>query len=159
MYHLLRVTNAFDQNGVNYALVGGYAVALHGALRGTVDIDFIIEHSEASFIACEKALTSIGLVPRLPVTAKEVFQFRKEYIQRRNLIAWSFYNPENPIEVIDIIITHDLGTLKSVTKRAGLERIRVLSLEHLIDMKREANRAQDLEDIKMLEAIRGNKKA
>ncbi len=158
MYHLLRITNAFERSGVNYALVGGYAVALHGALRGTVDIDCIIEHSEASFVACEKALTSIGLVPRLPVTAKELFQFRKEYIQRRNLIAWSFYNPENPIEVIDIIITHDLGTLKSVTMRAGLERIRILSLEHLIEMKREANRPQDLEDIKMLEAIRANKK-
>lgn len=152
---LLRVIRAFDDYKVPYAVVGGYAVALHGAVRGTVDIDCIIEHKQSAFEACEKALLSIGLVPRLPVSAREVFQFREEYIARRNLIEWSFYNPTNPIEVVDIIITLNLVGLKTVKLRAGLEKIRVLSIADLIAMKRASGRPQDLEDVKMLESIDG----
>lgn len=152
---LLRVTKAFEDKRVSYALVGGYAVALHGAVRGTVDIDCVIEHTEACFEACEAALRSIGLVPRLPVSAREVFQFREEYITRRNLIAWSFYSPINPIEVVDIIITHDLADLSAVSMRAGLAKVRVLSITDLMSMKRASARPQDLEDVRMLESILG----
>ncbi|MBM4252409.1 MAG: hypothetical protein FJ146_10600 [Deltaproteobacteria bacterium] len=155
MSTLTRIIKAFDAAGVSYALVGGYAVALHGAVRGTVDIDCIIRHTEDSFVACEAALRSIGMEPRLPVTAREVFRFREEYINRRNLIAWSFYNPVNPVEVVDIIITHNLAHLKAVIMRAGLDKVKVLSIPHLIEMKRAAGRPQDIEDVKMLEALRG----
>ena len=44
---LLRVTRAFAKARVRYALVGGYAVALHGAIRGTMDIDLVIGLSES----------------------------------------------------------------------------------------------------------------
>lgn len=155
MNTLTRITRSFEKHQVPYAVVGGYAVALHGAVRGTVDIDCIIAHTEAYFCACEAALRAIGLVPRLPVSAREVFQFRQEYISRRNLVAWSFYNPQNPIEVVDIIITHDLNELKSVSMRAGLDKIRVLAISDLIKMKLASGRPQDLEDIKMLENLRG----
>jgi len=150
---LERVVAAFDRDDVPYALVGGLAVALHGAPRGTMDVDCIIRHTEADFIACERALRSIGLVPRLPVTAKEVFQFRAEYIARRNLIAWSFINVSNPMEVVDVIITHDAATLSIVSKRFRLGKIRVLALKDLVAMKRLSGRPQDIEDIKMLEAM------
>lgn len=152
---LIRVTKALEDHRVPYALVGGYAVALHGAVRGTVDVDCVIEHTEACFQACEVALRSIGLVSRLPVSAREVFQFREEYINRRKMIAWSFYNPVNPIEVVDIIITHNVADLKIISLRAGLAKVRVLSITDLIIMKRAAGRPQDLEDVKMLESILG----
>ena len=85
-----QVITAFKKFQVKYAVVGGYAVALHGAIRGTVDIDFVIQLDRSQFEAAEKALLSIGLQPRLPVTATDVFDFREEYIRNRNLIAWSF---------------------------------------------------------------------
>lgn len=157
MSFLLRICKAFEKYEVPYALVGGYAVALHGAVRGTVDIDYIIEHSEDHFVACEKALRSIGLSPRLPVSAHEMFQFRKEYIARRNLIAWSFFNPTNPVEVVDVIITHDLAGLRAVSLRYGVDKVRALSVSDLIAMKRASGRPQDLEDIKMLESLHGKK--
>jgi len=117
---LEKICGCFNKNNISYAIVGGYAVALHGAPRGTIDIDFIINHIESTFIAVEAALRSMGLVPRLPVTAKEVFQFRQEYIKNRNLIAWSFYNPIDPIEIIDIIITEDLANYKVIEKKNRL---------------------------------------
>ncbi len=120
-------------------------------------MDCIIRRTEADFEACERALRAIGLQPRLPVTAKEVFKFREEYIQRRNLIAWSFVNAKNPVEVVDIIITHDLAAHKTIAKRYLLGRIHVLALDDLIQMKKASGRPQDLEDVKTLEALHAKK--
>jgi hypothetical protein len=39
---LKRVCQAFTDNHVDYAIVGGYAVALHGAVRGTMDVDAVL---------------------------------------------------------------------------------------------------------------------
>lgn len=146
------------KEGVNYSIVGGYAVALHGVIRGTLDLDVVIEHSQEQFEACERALKKAGLVPRLPVSAKDVFHFRQEYIERRNLVAWSFYNPKNPFEVVDVVITHDLLSLQSVYKKMGTKKISVLSIEALIKMKEESARPQDIEDVKMLREIQSGSK-
>ena len=129
-------------------------MALHGAPRGTIDIDLIIRHAEKDFIAIECALKRMGFIPRVPVTAKEVFHFREEYIKRRNLIAWSFYNPLDPFEVIGVVLTHDLKSMSSVSKKLGLSQIRVLSIDELIKMKKQSGRPQDLEDVKILRKIK-----
>ena len=76
---LYRLTEAFQKRGVSFAVVGGMAVALHGAVRGTVDVDIILRLSQKNFEAAEKALKSMGLTPRLPVSAAEIFLFREEY--------------------------------------------------------------------------------
>lgn len=149
-----KVVDALTQAGVSYALVGGYAVNLHGAVRGTVDIDIVIALDQGSYEKCEDAMKSIGLTPRLPVTASEVFHFRDEYINRRNLAAWSFHNLNNPLEVVDVLITEDAKALKTVEKRAFGIKLIVASIDELIAMKKRTGRAQDIEDIKALEKIR-----
>ena len=35
------------------------------------------------------------------------------FIQEKNLIAWSFYNPNNPSEIIDILIHKDLADMNT----------------------------------------------
>lgn len=151
---ITRVADAFAKKKVKYAIVGGYAVALHGAVRGTVDLDLIIQLDIKSFENAEAALKSIGLQPRLPVTAKEVFQFRKEYIEKRNLIAWSFANPQSPTEIVDIVITHNLDRVRTVTKKIGAMGIQVASIADLIKMKKQSGRPQDLEDVAALEKLK-----
>jgi hypothetical protein len=154
MSFLERIVKAFTSRKIPYALVGGYAVALHGAPRGTVDIDIVVKHSEDFFKSVERCMKDMGFQPRLPVTAEEIFHFKEEYITKRNLIAWSFYNPKNPIEVLDVVITHDLNHMKSVSKKLGLWTVNVLSIEDLIKMKNDAGRPQDFEDVRVLKAIR-----
>ena len=150
---LERLVKALNQHKIPYAIVGGVAVALHGAPRGTIDIDIVIKHTAEFFKSVEICLIGIGFLPRLPVTAQEVFNFKEEYISRRNLIAWSFYNPTNPLEVIDIILTHDLTDMRVVNMKMGLSTLKVLSLEDLIRMKDESGRPQDIEDIKVLKEL------
>jgi hypothetical protein len=157
MLGLETIVSTLKKGGVKCSLVGGYAVVLHGAVRGTVGIDIVIEHTLDQFESCEKALRSLGLVPRLPVTASEVFKFREEYIERRNLIAWSFIDPKQTMTVIDIIITDDLRKMKSVTKKFGAYTLPVIALEDLVAMKKKSGRPQDLEDIKMLLRLKNGK--
>ncbi len=149
-----KVIQALEVNRVEYAVVGGYAVAMHGAIRGTVDIDLAIALSQKSYERTENAMQQLGLQSRLPVSAADVFKFRKEYISNRNLIAWSFINSDNPLEVVDILITEDASKLDIVEKQAFDLKIRLVSIPELIRMKRQSNRPQDVEDIRALEVIK-----
>jgi len=150
---LLRLVQALNEARVPYALVGGYAVALHGAVRGTIDIDLVLRLTERDFKAGERALRKMGLEPRLPVTAEEVFRYREEYIRNRSLTAWSFVNPARPSELVDVVLTHDLSGMKVKRVRIDGRWIRLASIEDLIAMKTASGRPQDIEDVKALRRL------
>jgi hypothetical protein len=154
MSFLSRVSKALDAAGVRYALVGGYAVALHGAVRGTIDIDIVLRWTLRDLEAAETALSNIGLVSRLPVTADSVFRFRDEYIRNRNLIAWNFYNPQDLSEQLDIVISEDLRGKRTIKVDTRNGPVPVLSRKDLIAMKRASGRPQDLADVEALEKLR-----
>ena len=154
MTFLEKVTSAFNVAGIRYALVGGHAVALHGAVRGTVDIDFVLKWSKNSLSKTESILVGLGLEPQLPISAEDIFNYRDEYINNRNLIAWNFYNPTEPAEQVDIIITYDLSEKQVTELKLRNGKIRLLSLPALIKMKKASGRPQDLEDIKALLKLR-----
>jgi len=151
---IYKIVKIFQKHKIKFAIVGGYAVALHGAVRGTVDLDIVLELDKKSFIAAEAALKSIGLVSRLPVDGRKVFDFRLEYIKDKNLIAWSFWNPNNPVELIDIILTYNLKGHKVKNIKSEGIKLPILSIDELIKMKRQSARVQDLEDVKALEKIK-----
>lgn len=150
---LRSLIKALEKYKVRYAVVGGYAVALHGVVRGTVDIDLVIALNRRSFQQADKAMRSIHLLPRLPVEPDEVFSFREEYIQNRNMIAWTFVNPDNPLEMVNILITEDVGNIKTVTKKVYDFSLKLAAISDLIAIKKKAGRQQDIEDIKALKKL------
>lgn len=146
-----KVCSVLNDWKVPFAIVGGYAVVLHGFARGTVDIDLVLRCSLKHLQNAEAALKRIGLVSRIPITADDLFRFKEEYIQKRNLIAWNFYDPLNPLHQVDIIITYDLKNPDHVQKiRTAEGTVSVLAVEELIKMKKASGRPQDLEDVKAL---------
>jgi len=151
---ITNITQAFNKTGIKYALVGGHAVAIHGAVRGTMDVDFILKWDIFNLEKTEKTLNDLGLVSRLPISANDVFHFREEYINNRNLIAWDFFNPLRPSEQVDIIITHNLIDIKTINVMLQNNKITVISKKSLIQMKKESGREQDLLDIEALEKIK-----
>ena len=154
MTTLEKICEALRDAGVRYAIVGGHAVALHGVVRGTLDIDVVVRWTRATLVRAEAALNAIGLVSRLPVTAREVYDFRDEYVRNRNLTAWNFYNPDDPLEQVDIIMTDDLAGKRTKAVALPTGPVRVLSVTDLIAMKRRSGRPQDLEDVRALEKLR-----
>jgi len=153
MSFLHRVCAALARARVRYAVVGGYAVALHGAVRGTVDVDIVLTWRKESLVRAEQALLEIGLVSRLPVSANEVHEFRREYIENRDLVAWNFYNPTDPSEQVDVIIAYDLANGRTQKVQTEQGPISLLGRRDLIEMKRESGRPQDLEDVRALESL------
>ena len=153
MSFLNRVCSALADQGVRYALVGGYAVALHGAVRGTVDVDVALQWNLKSLRSAELALTGMGLASRLPISADDVFQFRDEYINNRNLIGWNFYNPDNLTEQVDVVINYDLKGKQLKRIETAASTINILSIKDLIKMKKASGRPQDLEDVNALEKL------
>ena len=153
MSFLGRVCGAFAACGLRYAVVGGHAVALHGAVRGTVDVDIALTWTKKSLEEAERVLGELGLVSRLPVRAEDVFRFRDEYVRNRNLVAWNFYNPHDLTEQVDIVVTYDLKGKRRQRVDTVEGPIQVLSRVDLIAMKRLSGRPQDLEDADALERI------
>ena len=147
---LSKLITALKKEKINYMIVGGYAVNFHGYSRNTVDIDLIIKFTLANLKKIEKLLQQMGMVSRLPIDAVSVYNFRDEYIKNRNLIAWNFYNENDPTDQIDILINHDVSDFKSEKFRVGQLEFKVISKEDLIRMKKKAGRDKDLLDIKEL---------
>ncbi len=147
------VCTALNNAKISYAIVGGYAVALHGAVRGTIDVDIAIHWTLKNLENVEKALKKMGLVSLIPIDSNTLFHFRDEYIQKRHLIAWNFYDPKNPANQVDIIINYDLKNAHTKMINTSSGKIRVLSRNDLIAMKKASGRPQDLADIKALESV------
>lgn len=150
MTFLERVCRALGDADVDYALVGGQAVALHGVVRGTIDVDVALRWSSRMLSRAEAALRGIGLVSQLPLTAEQVFEHRDDYVANRNLVAWNFHDPDAPLRQVDIIIAYDLAGKQ--TEQVELEdgTACVLAIGDLIDMKRRSGRAQDIADVEAL---------
>lgn len=156
---LYEVTDAFDQHKLKYALVGGYALALHGLVRATMDVDLVLRLNLTDFELAEETLRGIGLQSRLPIRAQDVIKMRKEYIENRNLIAWSFVDYKNPLRQVDILITQDLKNLDIEKVPVGGRKIVVASLKELLRMKLAAGRPQDLIDVRNIKEKLNEKKA
>ena len=135
---------------INYLVVGGYAVNFHGYSRNTVDIDLVIKFTLTNLKKIEKLLNNMGLVSRLPIDAISIYNFKEEYIKNKNLIAWNFYNANDPTDQVDILINHDISDFKAEKFLVGDLEIKVISKEDLISMKRRSGRDKDLLDIKEL---------
>jgi hypothetical protein len=126
-------------------------VALHGVMRGTLDVDVAIQWSLKNLQNAESALKGMGLVSLIPITAETVFQFRDDYINKRNLIAWNFYDPAKPLNQVDIIINYEIKSAQDIERiKTSLGTISVLSINELIKMKEASGRLQDLKDVEKL---------
>lgn len=117
-----------------------------------MDVDLILNLKLSDYELAEKTLAGIDLRSRLPVRAQDVIKMRKEYIENRNLIAWSFVDYKDPTWRVDILITKDLKEMNVEKVSVGGRKICVVSLPDLLAMKSEAGRPQDLVDIESIKA-------
>lgn len=149
---LNEVLEALESEKLSYALVGGMALVFHGIVRATMDVDVMIRVREADLRRVERALEAMGLASRIPVRAQDIAAFKDEFIERRNLIAWSFVDWARPSRAVDVMVKYDLRDFKVVRIKWGNLKVPVLTLEGLLRMKKEAGRAQDKADVEKIEA-------
>ena len=148
---IYEIVENFERRKLKYAIVGGYALALHGLVRATVDVDLVLRLKQSDFELAEKILAELGLRSRLPIRAQDVIKMRSEYIENRNLIAWSFVDYQDPSRQVDILITEELTNLEVERVSVGGRKISVASLKEILRMKKSSARPQDLVDIKNIQ--------
>ncbi len=153
------VLAALDGVAVRCVIVGGVATVLHGYARLTADLDLAIDLTPDRPMRAIEALLELGLLPRLPVDARDFADpdVRRTWIDQRNLRVFSMYDRANPLLQVDLfaespIPFEDLW-LRSVEVELGTVSARIACIDDLISMKRTAGRPQDLADIEALELI------
>ena len=159
----LPVIDAFNSEKVDYIVVGGLAVVLHGHTRLTADVDLVIGLDKTNASKAVEIVSRLGYKPRVPVDPKGFADLkqRTSWIKEKGLTVFSFYKNDNPLIGIDFFVDYPMdfnGLLsRSVVKDLGKIPVRICSIEDLIQMKRKAGRPKDLEDVRILEIIRNEK--
>jgi hypothetical protein len=128
-----------NDNQVNYLVIGGYAVAIHGHPRYTKDIDIWIEISEENSQKIITALTEFGF----GLTAQD-FQEPHQIIQ--------LGYPPNRIDLITSPDGIDFQTCYDSKIEVMLDDIAVkfINLDNLKKNKLASGRLQDLADLENL---------
>jgi len=141
---LSQLISALNENGVEYAVCGGLAMAIHGFARATLDIDLLIREEsleKAYKIAETKGFDFRGLDISLKEKAVEIRRVSK-------------IDDDGEVLPLDLLLvtpqTEDVWASREAIDFLG-GRLWVVSREGLIKMKRLAGRPQDLADIERLE--------
>ncbi len=153
----LNLFKALKDHDINYLLVGGLAVNLHGVPRMTMDVDLLIAldiHNIAKLEACSQLL---GLRPSVPIKLADLADEskRETLFREKHLIALSLIGTKPETPTVDIVIHHPLDFKKAYQNK--IERdvsgtpVMLASIEDMITLKKAAGRAQDLADITHLE--------
>ena len=154
-----RVLEALNREKVRYLVAGGVAVVLHGYLRTTADLDLIVQLEPANVRRAVRALDSLGYRPRAPVSADDFAEkrIRDTWIREKNLQVFSFWSHENPGLEVDLFVREpfDFDAVFASTPETHVRTTsaRVVPRQLLIEMKRNAGRPRDLEDVEALEAL------
>lgn len=135
---LKRTTQALDVAGVDYAVIGGNAVAAWvstidpDAVRTTKDVDLLVRRADLDRIA--EALRPVGLEPA-EMLGMTMF-VRSENPSPKNAVHLIFAN--EPIRELDSVLAPDVADAAPIV--AGF---RVIPLQELVQMKLLAFRLRD----------------
>jgi hypothetical protein len=141
---LKTLVDSLESRGIDYALCGGMALAIHGAPRATQDIDILLRPEDIGRL--REAARNCGFtLESLPMDFASGLT-----IQRFTKVI------EGQPLMLDVLFVK--GPLESVwagRQTAALEDgfIRVVSREGLISLKLAAGRPQDVADVKRLEEL------
>jgi predicted nucleotidyltransferase len=156
------IFRALNDAGVRYIVVGGLAVIAHGFVRVTRDIDLVLAFDEPNLVRGVRALESLGLKPRIPVSAEQFADraLREEWAREKGMVVFQMSFFERDDAPIDIFIRPPFE-FEAEYARAFRDEVApdilvpFVHVERLIAMKAEAGRPQDIEDIRRLKILMG----
>lgn len=137
----IKVLNDTD---VDYVLVGGYAVILHGYRRTTGDLDIWVNTTKENYLKLRKALLNFGLPTTdlseqnfLDNDAIEIFTYGIAPVSIDIMKKVKGLNFEEVYSSSQLFIDQDLT-------------VRFISYQQLVKAKKAAGRYKDLDDLEKL---------
>ncbi len=132
-----------NANNVQYLVVGGYAVALHGYPRYTKDLDIWIRMTKKNAEKLVKALSQFGF-QSLGLTISD-------FLEKDTIIQLGY--PPRRIDILTTIPGVSFGKCYKSREIVNIDDIDVnfINLSNLILNKKSTGRPQDLADLERLE--------
>ena len=153
------IVRELNRQGVDYVVAGGVAMVMHGVVRLTADFDIIASLDNSNLKRLLIVMKKLGFRPKAPVKPEDLLDpaCRQDWMENKNLSAFSFNNPSRPIMLVDILLRVPIEYAKL---KAGAERLKfgrltapVVSIKDLIKLKEASGREQDLEDSRALKGL------
>ena len=160
---MLNLINMLAEARVEFVLVGGVAVGLQGCHRPTANVDVALAMDTVNVQRFLSVAQFFGLSPTLPVEPDALAQPEviEQWYREKEMRVFGLRGPTAAEAIINVLV-------RPIVPYADLRRdaamidigpiiIPVASIEHLIAMKTEAGRSQDLTDIEELRKIQVQK--
>jgi len=153
-----KVVQILVPNQVRFILIGGWAAALHGSARTTLDVDVVYSRSRENIQRLSAALKPFapylrGAPPGLP------FHWDERTI--RNGLNFTLKTSFGNLDLLgEVVGGGTYGQLLPHSKEVEAfgQRFQLVNLEKLIQLKRAAGRPKDLEPIAELQALLEDRK-
>ena len=132
---------------VDFVIIGGYAVAFHGYVRATNDMDLFFKNSDKNILKIRNALNKFGI----STSESDADEFKKSDTILR------IGNPPVRIELSNSIsgIEFDEVWANKIEDRYGDVTVYYISLDDLLKNKKTSGRPKDLADY---DELGGNRK-
>ena len=157
MHKLLAILSS---GKIDYVLVGGLAVALHGYQRVTMDVDVALaldDENLAKFVDCAREANLKPVLP-VPIDSLRDAALIDQWHREKGMLAFALRGPERMATVIDVlvrpVVSFDELKRNAVTKHIGPLSIPVASIDDLITLKTGTGRNKDVLDIEELRKIK-----
>jgi predicted nucleotidyltransferase len=148
-----------SQQQIRYLICGGLAVNIYGIPRMTADIDLLLDFTDENIDKFENVIKLLMYQSTIPVSIKTFVnkKERQKIIKDKNLIAYSYFNSQSNYMNLDVLIDvpiafYELWEKKEERVVDGVS-VNIVSVEHLITMKKYANRKQDIDDVILLSKL------
>jgi hypothetical protein len=152
------IVSALNKAEVKYLIVGGLAVNAHGFVRLTRDVDIVLQLDPANVSRGLGVLFNIGYQMSIPAKPEDFAnpETREDWRRNKGMITLKLWSDEHQRTPIDIFVYEPFDFAKEYAAATTVELCpgllaRVVSLETLLKMKRDAGRPQDLIDIEELQ--------
>jgi hypothetical protein len=144
---------------IQYALVGGLAVTLHGHLRSTADVDIVLAMDTANLARFVSHFKASGWQPVLPLPFEALLDDnqRLQWVNERNLKVFAIYQSSTPSLTLDILLVTPQPIEQIVARALSITtlgyQVMVASVADIIEMKLAVGRKIDLSDVFFLKAL------
>ena len=135
---------AFNNTNVDYILVGGYSVIIHGYNRTTGDMNIWVRRSVENYTKLISAFSIFGMA---------VFDMSLEkFLEDDDINVFTFGRKPVAIDLMTGCKGLDFEETFQLAQWIEFDglRIRVISLDQLIEAKKASGRHKDLDDIEKL---------
>lgn len=135
--------STFNAHGVEYLVVGAHALAAHGRVRATGDLDVWVRPEAENAKRVLRALTAFGA---------PLHDLATDDLTRPGTVFQIGVAPlrVDVLTAIDAVEFDEAWSARFAAQFAGVA-VSVLSVQHLIRNKRAVARTQDLADVEWLE--------